>query len=250
MRTHLHTRVRVFFLIQNATRWSLHATKRRTSCTHFTHLHFLPFMILSLRACVQMLKTNMLLEPFLFYGSLPLLASAFGFSRVIAKMDDGTHTLLHAYRHCCTARHPSLFIFLLHFILLIALLLASEFGFLARWYAYTHSHATHLPHIALHKLDPPFWFSYFSAAGIRVWLLARHYQRCTIFLVMLMYRMLRACCTICHIFFIHIHSRFHWYYKHTIFRAKNKWLWLTLCMCADGFFVGFPSYWNIVVLWL
>ncbi len=35
-----------------------------------------------------MLKTGMLMEPAVLFGSLPLLASAFGFSRVDAKLDD------------------------------------------------------------------------------------------------------------------------------------------------------------------
>lgn len=37
---------------------------------------------------VFMLKARMLLEPMALFGSLPLLASAFGFSRVDAKLDD------------------------------------------------------------------------------------------------------------------------------------------------------------------
>ncbi len=37
---------------------------------------------------VFMLKAHMLLEPMVLFGSLPLLASAFGFSRVDAKLDD------------------------------------------------------------------------------------------------------------------------------------------------------------------
>jgi phosphatidylcholine synthase len=37
---------------------------------------------------VFMLKAGMLLEPVMLFGSLPLLASAFGFARVDAKLDD------------------------------------------------------------------------------------------------------------------------------------------------------------------
>jgi len=37
---------------------------------------------------VFMLKAQMLIEPVVLFGSLPLLASAFGFSRVDAKLDD------------------------------------------------------------------------------------------------------------------------------------------------------------------
>jgi phosphatidylcholine synthase len=37
---------------------------------------------------IFMIKTGMLLEPAVLFGALPLLASAFGFSRVDAKLDD------------------------------------------------------------------------------------------------------------------------------------------------------------------
>src|SRR5262245_52897402 len=37
---------------------------------------------------IFMLKAGMLLQPAVLFGSLPLLASAFGFSRVDAKLDD------------------------------------------------------------------------------------------------------------------------------------------------------------------
>jgi phosphatidylcholine synthase len=46
-----------------------------------------------------MVKTNMLCEPVVVYGTMPLLASAFGFARVTAKLDDGTLALLFFSRY-------------------------------------------------------------------------------------------------------------------------------------------------------